>query len=65
MIGNRVGAGRFIPPSRPGTATPSRGVDILPSTSRSVVEATLPVVGAHIGTISQVFYERLFRASRR
>lgn len=62
MIGNRVGAGRFIPPSRPGTATPSRGVDILPSTSRSVIEATLPVVGAHIGTISQVFYERLFRA---
>lgn len=65
MIGNRVGGGRsFVtsPALCPGTTTPSRGVDILSSTSRSVVEATLPVVGAHIGTISQVFYERLFNA---
>ncbi|OBA35574.1 oxidoreductase [Rhodococcus sp. 852002-51564_SCH6189132-a] len=35
---------------------------MLSSTSRSIVEATLPVVGAEIGTISRVFYNRLFRA---
>lgn len=44
------------------TATPTRGVDILSNTSRSIVEATLPAVGAEIGTISRVFYNRLFRA---
>ncbi|MEU5842400.1 globin domain-containing protein [Rhodococcus sp. NPDC047139] len=35
---------------------------MLSSTSRSIVEATLPAVGAEIGTISRVFYSKLFRA---
>ncbi|MGD9530732.1 MAG: globin domain-containing protein, partial [Pseudonocardia sp.] len=35
---------------------------MLSSTSRSIIEATLPVVGEHIQAIAARFYERLFTA---
>ena len=35
---------------------------MLSNRARPVIEATLPVVGAHIGAIAERFYRRLFRA---
>ncbi|WP_312026549.1 globin domain-containing protein [Rhodococcus aetherivorans] len=40
----------------------SDGAAILSPTSRPIVEATLPVLGAHLPEISEVFYRRLFAA---
>lgn len=50
-------------PSRTGYPNaPEGAAAILSPTSHSIVEATLPVIGAHIGEISEVFYDKLFAA---
>jgi len=63
---DRTGTGRVHRRAAPTyivTRTHEGATAILSPTSRSIVEATLPVVGAHIGTISEVFYDRLFAAA--
>lgn len=52
----------MVPSPCSGPAPRNEESDILSSTSRSVIEATLPLVGSNIDTISQVFYKRLFQA---
>ncbi|NLV78394.1 MAG: oxidoreductase [Rhodococcus sp.] len=61
----RPGRGRLRRAARPRRRRHPpgpEGVAILSPRSRSTVEATLPVVGAHIGEISERFYLRLFAA---
>lgn len=65
--GDRIGAGLVAhlccAAARVSPTHTSRGAVILSPTSHAVIAATLPAVEAHIGRISERFYERLFTAA--
>ena len=64
---DRIGAGLVAlwccAAARVSPTHTSRGGAILSPTSHDVIAATLPAVEAHIGRISERFYERLFNAA--